>query len=289
VALTYVTKSEFQGKFATVQEQINALQNALYGKDPNYPISLSDLGSDVVSALDKTSYLKRGEAIPSSQLPLKSQGTYIDQRTQGVINWSVTAPSIIDEVVNARDGELSLDARLDDLTVSDDIIAAINASTEATKISKTQIQVSTIDHNELDDRDVSDCHPQSAITDLVSDLSDKTDSATIIATINASVEVALIDPAHIDVASIDHGDLDGLSDADSHPISAITGLEGRLSAAEDDATAALGAIDAALVAAGYTPGVDTLSDFFQCIIAYFNTVDPGGATRPACATTWTMP
>lgn len=286
MALTYVTKSEFQGKLATVQEQISALQNALYGKDPNYPISLSDLGTDVITALDKTSYLKRGEAIPSSQLPLKSQGTYIDQRTQGVVNWSVTAPSVIDEVVNARDGELSLDDRLDNLTVSDDIIAAINASTEATKISKTQIQVSTITHNELDDRDVADCHPQSAITNLTTDLSNKTDSATIIATINASLEVALIDPAHIDVSSIDHGDLDGLSDADSHPISAITGLEGRLSAAEGNASSALGAINDALTAAGYTPGVDSLSDFMQCIIAYFNNLDPTYASRPACASTW---
>jgi hypothetical protein len=51
------------------------------------------------------------------------------------------------------------------------IIADINASVEVTKISKTQIQISTITHNELDDRDVADCHPQSAITDLVSDLS----------------------------------------------------------------------------------------------------------------------
>ena len=60
---------------------------------------------------------------------------------------------------------------LGEKTDSATIIADINSSVEVTKISKTQIQINTITHNELDDRDVSDCHPQSAITDLVSDLS----------------------------------------------------------------------------------------------------------------------
>jgi len=60
---------------------------------------------------------------------------------------------------------------LSNKTDSATIIADINASVEVTKISKAQIQISTITHNELDDRDVADCHPQSAITDLVSDLS----------------------------------------------------------------------------------------------------------------------
>jgi hypothetical protein len=38
--------------------------------------------------------------------------------------------------------------------------------------------------------------------------------------------------------------------------------------------------------AGYTPGVNTLSDFMQCIMSYFDNLDPSGASKPGCASSW---
>ena len=280
MALTYLTKAEAQGKFKNIDESISNINLALYGRDPNYPIAMSDLGSDVLTDLDKSSYLKRGETIPSEQLPTKSRGTYIDQRTQGVVNWAITAPTIIDEVYNARGGELSLDARLDKLSPTASIIASINASTEVTKILKTQIQVSTISHNELADRDVADCHPQAAITDLTSDLSAKANSANILAIINASTESTKIVKTQIQVSTINHNELAGRSASDCHDITAITGLDSRLTSAESDASDALGAISDSLSALG---GYSSLTALMQCFVSYFDNLDPGGTNKPACA------
>lgn len=62
----------------------------------------------------------------------------------------------------------ALSAKVDTVT----IIATINLSAETPKISVSQIDMSGLLHNSIGGRDTAGAHPQSAITDLVSDLSD---------------------------------------------------------------------------------------------------------------------
>jgi hypothetical protein len=62
----------------------------------------------------------------------------------------------------------ALSAKVDTVT----IIATINLSAEPTKINVAQIDMSGLDHSDLGGTTDAGCHPQSAITDLTTDLSD---------------------------------------------------------------------------------------------------------------------
>ncbi len=79
---------------------------------------------------------------------------------------------ITDEGCHPMSSIAGLVAALSEKVNSIEIIAKINLSAEPTKISVAQIDMSGLLHNSLGGKDAENCHPQSAITGLTSDLTD---------------------------------------------------------------------------------------------------------------------
>lgn len=264
-----ILKDEVKGFINTTNTRLTSLEQAIYGYNPNTPLSLSDLGSDITSYYSPSQFYKKGEPIASRDLPTVPTKAYVDSRTRGLLT-SVLGYQAIDEIVNARESQTNLVTNLGRYSLKTGLITNINALSSGT-IDKERLEPQ--DHNTLTNRNTADAHPTSAITSLDTTIGLKTDKSTILATINSSTEVTKIDPDQIQ--PIPHSDLSGTSDADSHPISAITGLTAALASGES----ALDAINAVLTATGYS----SLADLFECVRDYLEAIDGVGLpSKPVC-------
>jgi len=267
--MEYVTKNEVLGTFNTINNQLKDLNLAILGYDPALPITLSSLGSDVTAFYNPAKFYQKGEPIAVSDLPTVPTKAYIDGRTRGVTSL-VTATQMIDEVVAARESEVSLLTNLGNYSLKTALITNINALSSGT-INKTRTEPQ--DHNDLTNRTIADAHPTSAITNLDTTLGTKTANATILASINASTEVTKI--AATQIQAISHSLLDDTSAADCHPTSAITNLDTGLAVG----AAAKTEIDILLAGTGYA----SLDAIVDCLRRYLQNIDGIGLPNaPIC-------
>jgi hypothetical protein len=268
--IVYLTKAEFQGYRATVDSTINAIQLKIYGRDPDEPIGYAQLDStlqNLITTLPNTYYAK-GTVIRTSDLPVNvATKAYVQSLTKGVTYNAVTAPTIIDEVVVARGGQDNLKAYIDTFSTKAGLITNINALSTGT-IDKERCEVH--DHNDLTNRDATDCHPQSAITSLATDLGNLTPKATIISVINDSEELEQISGTLVELSGIVHNTLDGRAGegiSDCHSMTVITGLDGAISGLDgrigDLESAISGAIGTHL----------SLADALKCIVDVIEAMD----------------
>lgn len=252
-----VTRSEFVGFKAVNDKKIADLQLAIYGYSPNFPIPLSALSTEITSLYDPTLYYKKGEAINARDLPTGIASTaYVDARVRGTTSL-VPATTAIDELVAARQGQVTLLANLGLYSTKAGLITNINALTSGTI---NAARIAQLAHSSLSGNSSSDCHSEGAITNLTTDLGNKANKATIIAEINASTE--LVSPG-VDLVIAKgktqphaHNDLTTRIVADAHDISSITGLGAAISGA--------GAANAA-IAAAIPPGYADLKSYLDCM------------------------
>lgn len=205
-------------------------------------IPLKDMSAEVKALFDKlNSVYKQGEKIASEDLPENVITTEkLGKATTGLLNYFDTCSNIIDEVVEARQGELGITllGNLNRKLNKAEVIAGINASSESVKISKTKM--TALDHADVGLRDAAACHPATAISyikgldtitvsaeldALATAVALKANVLTIVDEINMYSGLALIDGALIDatslLAGLTHNSL-GDRDADEcHPASAI--------------------------------------------------------------------
>ena len=311
----YITKEEVQSLMVGVNKKLDEIYLRLFGREAAAKIALEDLDDEVLAILDSTQFYKIGTRIREVDLPTNvATKSYVDGKTRGIVSAS-TAPGIIDEVVDAREGEVSLLDNLANYSEIADLITNINALSSGT-INNTRLQPHA--HNSLTSRDASDTHPMAAITGLSTELglksyideiigninvnaAQRVDSITITVpgtgytagalvvdntgtggtgltgtyTVGGSGEIDVItitnkgtgyitapavtpqaggagadlDPVLGDelisldkIDPINHSDLTGNALADCHPTSAITGLDGQISAISGVTTALTDAI-----------------------------------------------
>lgn len=261
--VVFMTHSEFTAYRTTIDEKISDMQLTVYGRNPDYPIVLADLGTDVMAYINPAQYYLKGSLISAKDLPPNIVTMeYILPKIKGAVS-AVWAYDAIDEVVAARETKASLLTNLGYYSKKADLITNINALGSGTI---NAARVTPPAHNDTTSRDATGCHPISAITDLTTTLSGKAPSATIIATINATSEPTLIEADHLAYK------------AHTHPQSDITNLVTDLSTitgAVSDLQTAVGSI--------LTGGYATTDEYFDCL--YSIIVAMAGLisyTLPAC-------
>ena len=180
----YLTKAEFQAYKKSIDEKLDLILTRLYGRDPSELIKLADLDSEVLAELDTTGFYQVGTQIRERDLPANvATKSYVDGRTRGIVS-AVTAPAAIDEIVDAREGEVALLTNLNDnYCAIEDIVTNINADTDV--IDKERCEPH--DHNTLTNRDAGDGHPISAVTSLQDELDDKSYIVDMIGNINTNL------------------------------------------------------------------------------------------------------
>ncbi len=179
----YLTKAEFQAYKKSIDDKLALILERLYGRDPAELIKLADLDDEVLAELDTTKFYKIGTQIRERDLPTNvATKTYVDGKTRGIVS-PVTAPSAIDELVAAREGEVALVTNLNDnYCAIEDIVTNINADTDV--IDKERCEPH--DHNTTTNRDASDAHPISSVTNLQDELDDKSYIVDMIGNINTN-------------------------------------------------------------------------------------------------------
>lgn len=180
----YITKAEVQSLMAGINAKLDKIYLRLFGREAASKISLEDLDDEVLAVLDSTRFYKIGTRIREVDLPTNvATKSYVDGKTRGIVS-AATAPGIIDEVVDAREGEVSLTDNLANYSEIADLITNINALSSGT-INNTRLQPHA--HNSLTSRDASDTHPMAAITGLTTELGLKSYVDEIIGNINTNV------------------------------------------------------------------------------------------------------
>lgn len=271
-------RSEFQSFRKYIEERLKLIEEKLWGRDPTLPITLDDLDQEILDIFNSLSgYYKKGEQMREADLPTNAATkNYVNNRTKGILYDQVTAPSIIDEVVEARDGDVNLKTQVQRYSKKVNLISDINDLTTG-EINKERQQ--TRPHNDLTDRDALDCHPESAITNLELDLNGKVDGDSVIQSINDSLE---LNPDQT-VKTIskektephDHNDLTKRNDPDCHPITAITDLQTELDSLAGDIQAL------ETIAQGY--GYADFSGLMSCLMtAMQNLLDADPTKKPSC-------
>jgi hypothetical protein len=179
----YITKAEVQALMKGINDKLDEIYLRLFGRESAEKIKLADLDDEVLAILDSTRFYKIGTRIREVDLPTNvATKSYVDGKTRGIVSAS-TAPGIIDEIVDARDGEVSLLDNLANYSEITDLITNINALLSGT-IDKERLEPH--DHNTLTNRDASDVHPLASITDLSTELGLKSYIDEIIGNINAN-------------------------------------------------------------------------------------------------------
>lgn len=179
----YITKEEVQSLMVGINAKLDEIYLRLFGRESASKISLEDLDDEVLAILDSTQFYKIGTRIREVDLPTNvATKSYVDGKTRGIVS-AATAPGIIDEVVDAREGEVSLLDNLANYSEITDLITNINALLSGT-IDKERLEPH--DHNTLTNRDASDVHPLASITDLSTELGLKSYIDEIIGNINTN-------------------------------------------------------------------------------------------------------
>jgi hypothetical protein len=186
----YITKAEVQSLMVGINAKLDEIYLRLFGRESASKIMLDDLDDEVLAVLDSTQFYKIGTRIREVDLPTNvATKSYVDGKTRGIVS-AATAPGIIDEVVDAREGEVSLTDNLANYSEIADLITNINALSSGT-IDNTRLQPHA--HNSLTSRDASDTHPMAAITGLTTELGLKSYINELIGNINANTTLIVAD------------------------------------------------------------------------------------------------
>ena len=216
-----LSKDEFQSYRQYLTERLDAIEQALTGGG-TFADELNDISNQLNAiVISLNNYYRKGEQMRIADLPDNvASKDYVNNRTKGILYGQVTAPPIIDEVVEARDGDVNLKTQIQRYSKKVNLITDINALTSG-EIDNTRLEPP--DHNDTTNRDATDCHPEEAITDLTTDLDAKVEKTSVITDINASIEKAII--SNIKVQPPEHNSTGGRDGEGCHPIEAITGLQ----------------------------------------------------------------
>jgi len=216
-----LSKDEFQSYRQYLTERLDAIEQALTGGG-TFADELNDISNQLNAiVISLNNYYRKGEQMRIADLPDNvASKDYVNNRTKGILYGQVTAPPIIDEVVEARDGDVNLKTQIQRYSKKVNLITDINALTSG-EIDNTRVEPP--DHNDTTNRDAEGCHPIGAITDLTTDLDAKVEKTSVITDINASVEEAII--SNIKVQPPEHNSTGGRDGEGCHPIEAITGLQ----------------------------------------------------------------
>ena len=224
-----LSKDEFQSYRQYLTERLDAIEQALTGRG-TFADELNDISNQLNAiVISLNNYYRKGEQMRIADLPDNvASKDYVNNRTKGILYGQVTAPPIIDEVVEARDGDVNLKTQIQRYSKKVNLITDINALTSG-EIDNTRVEPP--DHNDTTNRDAEDCHPEGAITGLTTDLASKVAKTSVIADINASQEKVGEVPLVIDNEKVEppaHNATTRRDAEDCHPIAAITGLRTEL-------------------------------------------------------------
>jgi len=185
----YITKPEVQAIIKGINDKLDEIYLRLFGREASKKIKLADLDDEVLAILDSTKFYKIGTRIREVDLPTNvATKSYVVGKTTGITS-GATAPAVIDEVVDAREGEVSLLDNLGNYSKTADLITNIN--TLAGTIDKERCEPH--DHNTLTTRDASDAHPMTSITGLTTELGLKSYIYKMIGNINTNVALRVDD------------------------------------------------------------------------------------------------
>lgn len=278
-----LSKDEFQSYRQYLTERLDAIEQALTGGG-TFVDELNDISNqlnDIIVSLNN--YYRKGEKMRIADLPDNvADKSYVNNKTKGILYGQVTAPTIIDEVVEARDGDVNLKTQIQRYSKKVHLITDINALTSG-EIDNTRVEPP--DHNDTTNRDAEGCHPIGAITGLTTDLASKVAKTSVIADINASEEKVGEIPLVIDNTKVEppaHNDTTSRNANDCHPIAAITGLQTALDELDgrlDAEVAKTTAWETIATARGY----DSFASMISCMYAALQnllTSHPGD--KPPC-------
>lgn len=173
--MAYAQKEELKAVRQALLAKIEDLYLKIYGRDPDGLITLEQIDPTALDELRRIGdFYRKGERIPANAIP----GEFVTEDemlpyVRGIVNDTVYARTIVDEIVTAREGEASLKDNLNDnyLQIAD-LLDEVNALEE-------QINLNVIDGYE-----------------------DICTVANVISQINDSVEVEQIDGAKVDFTSL---------------------------------------------------------------------------------------
>ena len=280
-----LSKDEFQSYRQYLTERLDAIEQALTGGG-TFADELNDISNQLNAiVISLNNYYRKGEQMRIADLPDNvASKDYVNNRTKGILYGQVTAPPIIDEVVEARDGDVNLKTQIQRYSKKVNLITDINALTSG-EIDNTRVEPP--DHNDTTNRDAENCHPIGAITGLTTDLASKVAKTSVIADINASVEGAII--SNIKVQPPEHNSTGGRDGEECHPIEAITGLQLVINELQADIGFLSGRVDATETTISTwenlaaTQGYSSFEDMIVCMYAALQnllTSHPG--VKPTC-------
>jgi len=261
-----VSKEEFQAFKIEVEKFFQNYQAMLFYLKPETGIPVEDLNLSLQNEINKikNAYMI-GNPIQPEDLPANvATKQYVDENVEGRI-YPAKARDIIDEIVVARGDKTSIKEYIDIHALNTALIDLINSLSGI--IDKARLEAHN--HNEHPNRDATDCHPESAITNLTEDLASKVEKISVIADINASQELVGEIPLLIDNTKVEppaHNDTTSREANDCHPIEAITGLQTEL----DDLDGRLDAEEGKTAACenlALMRGYDSLASMIECMYA----------------------
>jgi hypothetical protein len=233
-----VSKEEFQAFKIEVEKFFQNYQAMLFYLKPETGIPVEDLNLSLQNEINKikNAYMI-GNPIQPEDLPANvATKQYVDENVEGRI-YPAKARDIIDEIVVARGDKTSIKEYIDLHALKTALIDLINSLSGI--IDKARLEAHS--HNEHPNRDATDCHPITAITDLTTELASKVAKTSVIADINASVEEEII--SNIKVQPSEHNSTGGRDEEGCHPIEAITGLQTAFDDLDDILQTALDDLD----------------------------------------------
>jgi methyl-accepting chemotaxis protein len=230
-----LSKDEFQSYRQYLTERLDAIEQALTGGG-TFADELNDISNQLNAiVISLNNYYRKGEQMRIADLPDNvASKDYVNNRTKGILYGQVTAPPIIDEVVEARDGDVILKTQIQRYSKKVNLITDINALTSG-EIDNTRVEPP--DHNDTTNRDATDCHPIGAIKDLTTTLSGKVSIETAPTDINSTMDETTIAKEHLEPH--DHNDLTSRDAEGCHSISSITYLAETIQGLSDDVGSAI--------------------------------------------------
>lgn len=131
--MAYAQKEELKAVRQALLAKIEDLYLKIYGRDPDGLITLEQIDPTALDELRRIGdFYRKGERIPANAIP----GEFVTEDemlpyVRGIVNDTVYARSIVDEIVTAREGEASLKDNLNDnyLQIAD-LLDEVNALAE---------------------------------------------------------------------------------------------------------------------------------------------------------------
>jgi microcystin-dependent protein len=131
--MAYAQKEELKAVRQALLAKIEDLYLKIYGRDPDGLITLAQIDPTALDDLRRIGdFYRKGERIPANAIP----GEFVTEDemlpyVRGIVNNTVYARTIVDEIVTAREGEASLKDNLNDnyLQIAD-LLDEVNALEE---------------------------------------------------------------------------------------------------------------------------------------------------------------